>query len=291
MPVVDPHNGLQVGEQPFRGQEGLQGRPDVGRPAHAAADNDLETCRAIAATAQEKADVVHLRSRTVMRRGRHCDLEFPGQKGKLGVQARPLADGFAPNPGVFQFIRRSSRIGICRDISDAVATGLNGVEVCRRQHVQDFGSVRQPDPVELDVGAGGEVSVSPVKATGDVRERTHLAGIQGAVRHCDPEHVGVELQVETIHKPEGLELVLGKLAGEPAADLIPEFSGAVRQHGAIDGIVTVHAVTYFRRMRLTRPEDRAAPCAWRRASTASPPSACLPWRSWLLGPRARIRSR
>ena len=207
------------------------------------------------------------------------------------MQARPLADSFAPNPGVFQFIRSSARIGICRDIADAVAAGLDGVQVRRRQHVQDVGSIRQPDPVVLDVGAGGEVSISPVKATGDVGKRAHLTGIEGAVRHRHPEHVGVELQVETIHEPEGLELVLGKLAGEPAADLVPEFCGAVRQHGAIDGIVTVHAVTYFRRMRLTRPEDRAAPCAWRRASTASPPSACLPWRSWLLGPRARIRSR
>jgi len=41
------------------------------------------------------------------------------------------------------------------------------------------------------------------------------------------QHIGVELEIETVHQAKGLELVLGKFAGEPARDLAAELLGAL----------------------------------------------------------------
>ena len=195
------------------------------------------------------------------------------------MQARPLADGLAPDPGILKLVGGRAGVGVGGDVADAVAAGLDGVEIHCGQGVQDVGGVRQLHPVELDVGARREVPIPPVEPPGDIRQGPHLDGVERSVRDGHPEHVGVKLQVQAVHEPQRLELVLGQLARQASAHLVPELSGTVGQNRAIDGVVAIHSPSYLRRIRLTRPEDRAAPCACRSASTAPPPSACLPCNS------------
>ena len=47
-------------------------------------------------------------------------------------------------------------------------------------------------------------------------------GFERAVGDGDPQHVGVELQIDAVHQPERLELVLGQLAGDAPLDLVAE---------------------------------------------------------------------
>jgi len=175
------------------------------------------------------------------------------------VQAGPLPDRLAPDPRVLQLVGRSPGVGVGGDVADAVAAGLDGVQVDGGEGVQDVRGLGQTDPVELDVGPRREMAVAAVEAAGDVGKPPHLHGAERAVGNGDPQHVGVQLEVEAVHEAQGLELVLRQFPGQAAAHLVPELCGAVGQDRAVDGVVAVHLASYFRRIRLTRPEDRAAP--------------------------------
>ena len=101
--------------------------------------------------------------------------------------------------------------------------------------------------MELDVLPRGEMAVAAVVAPRDMRELAHLVGRQRAVGNGDPQHVGVQLQIDAVHQPQRLELVLGQLAGEPARDLTAEFGDALRQQGSVEVVVEVHATLRCRR--------------------------------------------
>ena len=77
-----------------------------------------------------------------------------------------------------------------------------------RQLGQNIRHLAQPGPVVLDVLAGREMSIAAVIGAGDMGQLAHLQGRQGAIRNSDPQHVGVQLQVQTIHQAQGLEFIL-----------------------------------------------------------------------------------
>ena len=105
---------------------------------------------------------------------------------------------------------------------------------------QDVRRVLQLDPVELDVLARGEMAVALVVAARDVRQLAHLPRRQRAVGNGDAQHVGVELQIEAVHQPQRLELVLGQLAGEAAVHLVAELRDALVDEGLVVVVVAVH---------------------------------------------------
>ena len=90
------------------------------------------------------------------------------------------------------------------------------------------GTSRRLRPVELDVLPRGEVAVALVPALGDHRQLAHLVRVQRAVGDRDAQHVGVQLQVEPVHQPQRLELVLGQGAVDPALHLAAELGDAGR---------------------------------------------------------------
>ena len=96
------------------------------------------------------------------------------------------------------------------------------------------------DPVELDVLPGGEMAVAAVVAARHMRQHAHLVGRQRAVRDRDPQHVGVQLQIDAVHQAQDLELVLGQRAGEPAAHLVAEFRDALVDQRLVEIVVAVH---------------------------------------------------
>ena len=95
--------------------------------------------------------------------------------------------------------------------------------------------------MELNILPGGEMAVAPVIAPRHVGELAHLVGGKGAVRNGDPQHVGMQLQIDAVHQPQRLELILIELAREPARDLTAELSDALRQQGPVEVVVEVHA--------------------------------------------------
>ena len=100
---------------------------------------------------------------------------------------------------------------------------------------------------------------------------------QRAVRDGDPQHVGVELQIDAVHQPQRLELLLGQFARKAARDLIAEFRNALGDQRAIECVVDVHGAPFRLAERPRSPKSPAA--RWSdRASRMS--SRRLPGRTW-----------
>jgi hypothetical protein len=59
------------------------------------------------------------------------------------------------------------------------------------------------------------------------------------------------LDIEAIAEADGLELVLGQLARQKAARLVPEFGYALVYESLVELIVLVHAVDYRLHRRMT----------------------------------------
>ena len=134
--VVDPHDRLEVSEQVAARQERADGLGDHRRPALAAADHDLETTLA-ALTAQPQTDVVKPQRRAVVGRAVECDLELARQERELRMQGRPLTDDFGVDARVLDLVRRYARILVGGDVTNAVATRLDGMHLDFRELVQD----------------------------------------------------------------------------------------------------------------------------------------------------------
>jgi hypothetical protein len=84
------------------------------------------------------------------------------------------------------------------------------------------------------------VAVVLVVVARDVGKAVHLPGREGAVGNRDPQHVGMELQVEAVHEPERLELILGHVAGQPARHLAVELRDALANQGLVEFVVAIH---------------------------------------------------
>jgi hypothetical protein len=206
----------------------------------AAPDHHLEAELAVAVAAERQADVVRPRGGAVLGGRGDSDLELARQPVELRVHRRPLPDGLRPDAGIVDLLGRRAGEGVAGDVANAVAAGLDGVQVDLGQRVEDVGGVGQLDPVELDVLARGEVAVVPVPAPSDVGQPAQLYAGQRAVGNGDPQHVGVQLQVQAVAQAERLELVLGQLTGEAAGDLGAELVGALAYDGGVDGVVGVN---------------------------------------------------
>ena len=84
---------------------------------------------------------------------------------------------------------------ICCDISDGVATGLNGMHLHVRQSLQDVGHVLEFWPVKLDILPCGEMAIAFVPTLGNHRKLVHLAAVDGAIGNGYAQHVGMQLQI------------------------------------------------------------------------------------------------
>ena len=238
--VVDAQDGFQVAEQVLLGQVVADQLGEDGRAPLAAADVDGKAQAAVGVALQMQADIVHLDGGAVARGGRHGDLELARQEAELRVQRRPLADDLRVGARVGDLVGAGAGEVVGGDVADAVAGGLDGVHLHLRQLLQDVGDVGEPGPVELQVLAGGEVAGAAVVGPGDVGELAQLPRGQRAVGDGDAQHVGVELQVDAVHQPQRLELVLGELAREPAPDLVAKLGDALAHELGVELVVAVH---------------------------------------------------
>jgi hypothetical protein len=167
--VVDADAGLDVVEQLVPGQELAHHAVDDGRAAHAAAHLDPEAQFAGLVLEQLQADVVPAQRRAVFLGAVQGDLELARQEGEFRVQRAPLAQDLGERPRVGDLVGRDTGQFVGADVADGVAAGLDAVHVHAGQQVHHVGALVQRDPVELHVGAGGEVAVAGLEPGHDRR--------------------------------------------------------------------------------------------------------------------------
>ena len=189
-------------------------------------------------------------ARSSARRGDR-DLELARQERELGMDRRPLAQHLGPYPRILDLVDRHPGVGIGRDIADAVAAGLDRMHLDLGQRIKDVGRILEPDPVELDVLTRREVAEAAVPLAGDQGKLAHLPRRQDAVGDGDPQHIGMQLQVEAVLQPQRLELLLGEIAGEASRHLAAELGGASGDEGVIEFVVAVH-YSFLKRWRTGR---------------------------------------
>ena len=213
---------------------------DGGRAPLPAAHDHLEADLAGRVLMHAQADVMHLHRRAVMGRAGDGDLELARQEGEFGMEGRPLPDDLAPDARILDLIGGRTGEMIGGDVADAIAAGLDAVHLDLGQLGQDIRRLLQLDPVELDVLAGGEMAVAAVVAPGDPGQAAQLGRAQRAIGDGDPQHIGMELKVEAVHQPQGLELVLADLAGDAPGDLLAELIHALGDQAAIVIVIGIH---------------------------------------------------
>ncbi len=156
------------------------------------------------------------------------------------MQRRPLANVFAPRTRIFQLIGGDAGEMIGRHVTNAVAAGLDGVHLNRREQRQDVRHRLELRPVVLHVLARGEVAIALVVLTRDATEHAQLVGVQQAIRNRDAQHGRVLLDVEAIAESQGTEIVLGQLTREEPLRLVPVLGDALIHERLVDLVVLIH---------------------------------------------------
>ena len=187
-----------------------------------------------------------------------CDdryLELARQIAELGVETAPLAQQFGPGARVRYFIGGSAGKLVRGNVADAIAAGLDRMHLDRGEVGQNVRRVFELDPVILKVLPRGEMAIIAIIFACDVREHPHLPAVERAIGNGDAQHIGVELEIEAVHQPQGLELVLAHFAGQAALHLVAEFRDARIDDRLVVSVIFVH---------VRSPTGR---CRDRRAST------------------------
>ena len=82
--------------------------------------------------------------------------------------------------------------------------------------------------------------VAAVIVTRDMRKTPQLLRRQRAIGNSDPEHIGMELQINAVLQPQHLEFVFGQFTGKPALHLIAEFRDPLVDQRAVEFVICVH---------------------------------------------------
>ena len=130
-----------------------------------------------------------------------------------------------------------------RGVAGAVARGLDGVHFDVGQIAQDRRQVGQGRPVVLDVRPRGEMAVALVIGAGDVRQPPHLPAVERPIGNGDPQHIGVQLQIDAVHQPQRLELVLGQGAGRASRHLVGELRHPLAHQRMVELVIAIHQPT------------------------------------------------
>ena len=223
------------------GHEAVDQLGDHGRTPQPAAYPDFPTDLAGPVHRRLQTDVMETDGRPVVRRTGHRNLELARQIREFRMQARPLTDDLGHWTRIDNLVCGGTGELVSGHIANAIARCLDGVHFHARQLFQDHRNVLEFGPVELDVLPRGEVPVATVISARDMRQLAHLPGRQRAIGHRYPQHIGVELQVEPVHQPQGPELVLGELARQAALHLVCKLCCATRYESGVEFVISIHA--------------------------------------------------
>ena len=187
-----------------------------------------------------QTDVVHLYRGAVVRGRSERDLELARQEREFRVQREMLAQQLGPHARLFDLIGRDAGPLIGGDVAHAIAAGLHPVQSGAREVGHRVGQFGELDPVELDVLAGGEMAVAAVVAARDMGERAQLRGRERAVRDRDPQHIGMQLQIDAVHQAQRLEFLFRQFAGKTPPHLVAEFAHALGDKRTVEVVVDIH---------------------------------------------------
>ena len=108
------------------------------------------------------------------------------------------------------------------------------------ERAQDLGNVDQLDPVELQILPRGEVAIAAIPTPSDHGKLAQLAGRQHAVGNGDAQHVGVQLQIESVAQAKRTELVLSQFASKPAPNLLAKLRHTLMHESVVELVIAVH---------------------------------------------------
>ena len=209
------------------------------RTALTTPDMDLEA-DLIAPLAHVQADIVDTDGGAVMLGCGHGDLELARQEGKFRMERAPLTDDLAPWARVHDLVFCSARIMVAGRVADTIAAGLDGMHLDLGQLCQNVGNILQRDPVELDVLARGEVAIAAVILARDLAQLAQLATGQLTIGNRDPQHIGVQLEIDPVLQSQRLELVLEDIARQSAGHLSAKLLDPVAHDLRVKFIIPVH---------------------------------------------------
>ena len=247
--VVDAQAGLGIADQVLSRDEVADFRSDHRGAAHAAADEEFRAQFARVIVDQLDTDIVQAHGCPVGVAGDHSEFEFPGEIGKFRVKAGPLPQQFCPRTRIGDFVGGSAGELVGGNVADAIAAGLDRVHLDRGQVGENIGGIGQLDPVILNILAGGEMTIVTIIFARDMGEHVHLLAAQRAIGNGNPQHIGVELQIEAVHQSQRLELVLGQLAGDAPFHLVAEFLDSRVDHLLVILVILIHVRSPIRRHR------------------------------------------
>ena len=270
--VVGAQDRLDVAQHVALVQERLDRLGEERRAAEPAADHHLEAGLAGAVAVQPQRQVVDAQRGAVVARRADRDLELARQEGEFRMQRHMLADDLGPDARILDLVGRDAGPLVGGDVAHAIAAGLHAVHADAGEIGHRVRQFLELDPVVLDVLPRGEMAVAAIVAARDMRQHAQLLRRQRAVGDGDAQHVGVELQIDAIHQPQRLELVLGQLARQAARDLVAKIRDALGDERAVEIVIEIHA----------RPVSSfAQPWSLRSSATGS----------WIVGPLRRMLSR
>ena len=112
-----------------------------------------------------------------------------------------------------------------------------------RQLSQNIGHVFQVRPVQLDVGAGGEMSVAFIIVPGYACQTAELLGAKHAVRDTDTEHGCETLNIKPVLQSKWKEFLFRQLTSKGALGLVTELGNTLCGYLPVVLIINVHSGT------------------------------------------------
>ena len=263
--VVDADHGFEVIHDLVPRQELADLRAHHRGSAHAAAHQHLEAHVTRRVFDHLQAHVVPANGGAVFCGAGDGDLELARQESEFGVQRAPLADQLGVGPGIDDFVDGHTSQLVGGGVADAVAAGLDAVQVHAGQEVHHVGRFGQGNPVELHVLAGGEVTVvggqlggqarnfvlcglrlgqqggvRRVVVAGDLGQHLELGCRDFAIRHGHAQHGRVALHVPAVLQAQGLELIARELPSLKALELVTVLGSASAHELFVKFGVLVH---------------------------------------------------
>ena len=238
--VVDAEDGFAIGDDVAPWHEGRDLLADHRRATEAAAHQHAETDVAGGVTHQVETDVVALDDGAILVGTIDRDLELARQVGEFRMEGGPLAQDLGPRARIDTFVFRDAGERVGSEVADAVARGLDRMHLDFGQFLEDLRHVLEGRPVELDVLARAEVTVTLVVGTRDVRQSAQLSRIEQAVGRGNPQHRRLLLDVQAVLQAQRTVFVLAQFTCQIAGSLVAELRDALIHDPLVEGVVAIH---------------------------------------------------
>ena len=113
--------------------------------------------------------------------------------------------------GVDQFLRIDAGGRRAGDVADIVGAGAARAQTEILDRLDHGDGVLRLDLADLQIGARGDMGVAAAVSLGEVGEPRELRGLEDAVRHAQPAHIGVLVRRDVEQAEEAPAEIVGRL--------------------------------------------------------------------------------